>query len=237
MNNLQTCIVLAGGLGTRLRSAVPDKPKCLAPIGSKSFLETQLSMLSAQGFNNFIISVGYLSEMVIAEVVRLESLFKIQTATEITPLGTGGAILSTMHSLGIVESVVANGDTFLDGDISSMRQPLDLANEEFARIAITHIANRNRYGGVTIENNRIKGFTEKGVADSGYINAGVYRLHMSIFSHLQPGTAFSFENSILPRLINQNYLTGTAISGDFTDIGVPEDYFRFLDKQLNTNAD
>ena len=62
---LDTVIILAGGLGTRLRSVLPDTPKCLAPINNKPFIAQLIVFLKKQGINKFIFSLGYKSELLI----------------------------------------------------------------------------------------------------------------------------------------------------------------------------
>jgi D-glycero-alpha-D-manno-heptose 1-phosphate guanylyltransferase len=227
MRDSNACIILAGGLGTRLRSAVPDKPKCLASIGKKSFLEVQLELLASQGVNRFILSLGYLASMVLEEVTRLQSRFDIQTVIEPQPLGTGGAILWTMQRLALSEVIVANGDTFLSGSLSEMFVPLDIEGSEFVRLAIVDVPNCSRYGKVNVSGNRLIGFTAKGISQPGAINAGIYRLSLKAFNALVPGLAYSFESDVLPKMIDQKSVSASHITGEFTDIGVPEDYLQF----------
>lgn len=230
MSVTPSCIILAGGLGTRLRVAVPDKPKCLAPVGDKSFLQIQLELLASQGVKDFVLSLGYLAKMILLEVDRLKSQFSIRTVLEKEPLGTGGALLFAMHTVGQEEVLVTNGDTFLGGSLSDMLLPLDLAGGELARMAVIEVSDRSRYGGVEFSSGRVSGFAEKGKVGSGLINAGFYRLHRNALGSLNPGEAFSFEATILPSLARQGQLGAAKIEGEFTDIGLPEDYFRFCKK-------
>lgn len=222
-----TCIILAGGLGTRLQSAVPDRPKCLAPVGDRSFLEIQLSLLAQQGVTAFVLSLGHLAQQVVAEANRLRGRFDVKTVIEPSPLGTGGAMAFAMYSLGLDEVLVTNGDTFLGGNLSTMLQPLDLPRQELARMAVIHVPNRRRFGGVQSVGGRVTGFSEKGACGPGWINAGLYRLHARVFDTQQPGSAFSFETQILPGLAANGKLDACQIDGAFTDIGIPDDYYRF----------
>lgn len=227
MSEAVSCIILAGGLGTRLRAAVPDKPKCLAPIGARPFLEVQLDMLAAQGVRRFVLSLGHLAEQVEAEAQRLAARFDIRTVREQAPLGTGGAMWWTMSQLGIEEALVTNGDTFLGGALDSMMRPLDLAGGEQARMAVLEVPDRSRFGGVVLQAGRATGFLEKGLRDAGAINAGLYRVHRDCFGRFAPGQAFSFETEVLAPLAAAGRLGAAVIDGEFTDIGVPEDYHRF----------
>jgi D-glycero-alpha-D-manno-heptose 1-phosphate guanylyltransferase len=222
-----TCIILAGGLGTRLKSAVPDRPKCLAPVGDQSFLEIQLGLLAQQGVTAFVLSLGHMAQQVVAEANRLRARFDVRTIIEPSPLGTGGAIAFAMRSLGLDEVLVTNGDTFLDGNLYAMLQPLDLPLQELARMAVIQVPDRRRFGGVQAVGDRVSGFYEKGASGPGWINAGLYRLHASVFDSLQPGSAFSFEAQILPGLAANGKLRCCQMDGAFTDIGVPHEYYRF----------
>jgi D-glycero-alpha-D-manno-heptose 1-phosphate guanylyltransferase len=222
-----TCIILAGGLGTRLRAAVPDKPKCLAPIGRRSFLEVQLDMLARQGVRRFVLSLGHMADMVRDEAARLGSRFEISTVTETQPLGTGGAMWWTMSQLGLTEAVVTNGDTFLGGSLAGMMTPLAHAQGELARMAVLNVPDRARFGGVALEGAQVRGFLEKGAQGPGLINAGFYRVHRDCFARFAPGQVFSFETDVLATLARQGSLRASVTDGAFTDIGVPDDYHRF----------
>jgi D-glycero-alpha-D-manno-heptose 1-phosphate guanylyltransferase len=221
------CIILAGGLGTRLREVVPDKPKCLAPIGKHSFLEIQLDSLSKRGINNFILSLGYLADQVAIEAKFLSKRFDIECIVEPKPLGTGGAISHVMASMGLVETLVTNGDTFLEGDLSAMYQPLALSDGELLRMGVVETNDRLRYGGVRVSDGAVVGFLEKGCHGAGYINAGLYRVSSSIFSGVERGFSFSLELDLFPKLLKSHSITYSRIGGDFIDIGVPKDYRKF----------
>jgi D-glycero-alpha-D-manno-heptose 1-phosphate guanylyltransferase len=221
------CIILAGGFGTRLKSVIPDKPKCLAPIGNKSFLEIQLGLLKHQGIDNFVLSLGHMANLVQEEVEKLRDEFNISYVIEETPLGTGGAVLHVMNTLNIEEAMVTNGDTFLGGDLGAMLSSLNLKNDELCRMAVIEVPDMMRYGGVELKGNRLIGFKEKGQTGAGLINAGFYRLSKQAFLATQLPTAFSFETSLMPSLSNKNMVTASIIDGDFIDIGVPADYIKF----------
>lgn len=227
----QTCIVLAGGLGTRLRTVVSDLPKCLAPVGNRPFLAIQMESLAHQGVDSFVLSLGYMADQVIFAIADWSQNLSVVTVKEENPLGTGGAILNAMNELDLEEILVANGDTFIEADLEPMLEPLDVANDELMRIATVQVSNCSRYGGVQIVNDQIVGFIEKGVAGPGNINAGLYRLHRRVFEVIPIGTSFSLEHQIMPSLANFGYLSACCLNGSFVDIGVPEDYYRFCDER------
>ena len=221
------CIILGGGLGLRLRSAVPDRPKSLAPVGRRTFLEVQLESLTTQGVSEFILSLGYLADQVLHEAHRLQSRYSIRTIVERSPLGTGGAIVFAMRTFELSEALVTNGDTFLGGSLDAMHRPLSTESGELVRMAVISVGDRTRYGGVHIEDHRAISFLEKGCAGPGLINAGFYRVTASIFGNLAAETPLSFESALLPQLAAAGHLYTARLDGEFMDIGVPEDYQEF----------
>lgn len=222
------CIILAGGLGTRLRSAVPDLPKCLAPIAGRPFLEWQLHSLAERGVERFILALGHGAEQVVKSVAKpWAKNFMIDTVIERDLLGTGGAALFAMNAVNLDEALIANGDTFIGGSLQAMLVPLDLVGGEHMRIATVSVSDRTRFGGVSIDaSNCVIDFHEKGQGSAGQINAGLYRVHRSAFlGELE--TAFSMETQVMPRLVTRRELQAQELTGPFIDIGVPDDYRLF----------
>ena len=228
---LHSCVVLAGGLGTRLRDAVADLPKCLAPVGPRPFLEIQVATLLAAGVGDIVLSLGYKAEAVVEAIQHMAGRQHIRHVVEPSLLGTGGAIAFALDSLGLDEVMVVNGDTHLEGDIGGMLLPLDRAGGEWFRMAVVQVADRARFGGVQLgANGRVQGFLEKGSQGPGRINAGLYRLCRAVLPErtLEP---YSLETAVLPKLVQRGAVTGLCITGSFTDIGVPDDYFSFCARQ------
>ena len=221
------CIVLAGGLGTRLKPVVADRPKCLSPVGARPFLQIQLESLAAQGIDRFVLSLGHMAEMVIDALPGLAVPARLEYVVEPWPLGTGGAVLHAMNRLGLDEAMVANGDTYLDADLGALLLPIDRIGGESMRVAAIEVDDRARYGGLTLSDARIDGFIEKGSHGPGWINAGLYRVSRDAFDGKQPDAAFSFESAVMPALAEQGRLHAARLSGTFIDIGVPDDYHRF----------
>jgi D-glycero-alpha-D-manno-heptose 1-phosphate guanylyltransferase len=227
MTPQQTCVILAGGLGTRLRQAVADLPKCLAPVGSRPFLEIQIGALEAAGVDQVVLSLGYLAEQVVEATRQMPVRVPIRHVVEPSLLGTGGAIAFAMDQLGLDEALVANGDTYLDGDISGMLRPLRQSDGELLRMAVVEVPDRGRFGGVQHDaTGRVLGFLEKGQQGPGAINAGLYRLSRRALP-VSSQAPYSLETAVLPGLVEGRAVTAWTVSGSFIDIGVPEDYFRF----------
>lgn len=226
---LQTCVILAGGLGTRLRSVVSDVPKCLAPVGSRPFLEIQIRSLAAVGVNDVVLSLGYMSGQVIAAIDQRLAGIDVRHVVERELLGTGGAIAHVLDALQLDEVIVANGDTYLDGDLTAMLAPLDRARGELFRMAVVEVPSRARFGGVELDGaGHVTRFLEKGQAGGGFINAGLYRLCRSALPRGRSG-AYSLEADVLPELVREQQVKSCVIHGSFIDIGVPEDYRLFCE--------
>src|SRR5512147_529361 len=92
-------IILAGGLGTRLRQAVPDVPKPMAPIRGRPFLDYQMTYWAKQGIERFVLSVGYRHEIVKQHFGCRWGSTEVDYAVESTPLGTGGGLLMAMSKI------------------------------------------------------------------------------------------------------------------------------------------
>lgn len=225
---MTTCIVLAGGLGTRLRPVLTDRPKCLAPVGDTSFLALQLEALAQRGVTRFVLALGHLASVVLKAVEPLQSQFLIETVVEPQPLGTGGAVLHAMAEAGLEECLATNGDTWLDGALDALLVPLDRARGEGLRLGVVEVDDASRYGALRLEpDGRVAGFVPRGEPGPATINAGIYRLHRAVFDGRAAGSAFSLESDLLPTLAAAGTLFATRLSGSFIDIGVPADYQRF----------
>ncbi|MDE2566841.1 MAG: hypothetical protein KGL50_13735, partial [Burkholderiales bacterium] len=187
----------------------------------------QLDTLFAAGVGEVVLSLGFGAEQVI-DAVRADAARRpIRWIVEPELLGTGGAIAHVLDTLALDEAWVANGDTYLDGDLSALHPPLDRAGGERLRMALVQVPDRSRFGGVEVESRgRVRGFLEKGQQGPGLINAGLYRLSRAALPAARRG-AYSLEADVLPGLVAQGAVTGCTLPGRFTDIGVPEDYHRF----------
>ena len=209
-------IVLAGGLGTRLRSAVSNLPKCMAPIGDTPFLSYILDWLQDQGADHVILSVGYLREYIINWISGQNYPFEIDFAVEETPLGTGGGIREALKYCHEKKVFVINGDTFFPVDLNAFTFDAPIT------VALKPMMEFERYGAVDISSGVITGFREKGYCREGLINGGVYALNDLDLSGFPP--KFSFEKEVLEPL---KYKTcGVVQDCYFLDIGIPEDYER-----------
>ena len=220
-------LVLAGGFGTRLRSAVRDVPKVLAPVNGVPFLKFQLENWLEQGVREFHFLLHHQAEQVIAfiefERNDLLSSCHVDWVIESSPLDTGGAIANAVDELGIRgEFLVTNADTWLGGGMA------DLYATPSPAMAVTHLNDTERYGQVQFdEDGFVTKFVEKGRTESGgWINAGLFHLNAELF-YKWDGKAFSLERDLFTALVKRRGFRAVTLDTEFTDIGVPEDYQRF----------
>ncbi len=218
-------IVLAGGLGTRLRGVVPDLPKPLAPVAGRPFLAIVLEQLTKQGVTSAVLSVGYRYELIRdAFGDRFDGL-ALDYAIEDRPLGTGGAIRLALRACGGGDVLVLNGDSYTELDISQMQARHGEARAGLT-VCVVEVADAGRYGRVRVEGSSIVGFSEKGVPGPGWINAGVYVMRRDLLEGLDLPAAFSFETDVLAARLGELRPLAYRTAGRFIDIGVPEDYAR-----------
>ncbi len=218
-------LVLAGGLGTRLRERVPDLPKPMAPVAGRPFLEYILDRLIIGGVSEIILSIGYRADLIISHFNHIYNNIKISYAIEPEPLGTGGAIVNALIDQNIENLLIVNGDTLVNIDYSNLIQWYMTKPDSFA-IVLKEIDDIERYGSISIKNGIITGFQEKGRKGSGLINAGVYLISTSIFNKFALSNQFSFEKDFLQRYLTQLYPRAYLTDSFFIDIGIPIDYER-----------
>jgi len=220
-------IILAGGLGTRLRSVINEVPKCMAPVAEKPFLWYLLKYLSNYNISKVILSVGYLRDFIIdwIDKTRNEYPFNIEFAIEETPLGTGGAIKKALYKTSINDILVLNGDTFFNIDLNDLYQK-HLEFNSYITLALKPMHNFDRYGNVKLDtgNSRIIKFEEKKYCKCGLINGGVYVVKKDELFNIDLPEKFSFETNVLEPFCHSTHLYGIVDGGYFIDIGIPEDY-------------
>jgi D-glycero-alpha-D-manno-heptose 1-phosphate guanylyltransferase len=217
-------IVLAGGMGTRLRKVVSDLPKPMAPVAGRPFLEILLHSLAAKGFSRVILSTGYLAEQISSHFGRCFADIELEYSVETEPLGTGGAVAQASRFVREDHFFVFNGDTFLDLEANVVdalwqrsREPVIVARE---------VEDTVRYGRLDTAQGHVVHFSEKGQPGPGLINAGCYVFQTDQFSDIKLGKRFSLESDYLAPLVERTAVALHVTSGLFIDIGVPSDYAR-----------
>ena len=223
---IKEAIILAGGLGTRLRSAVPDLPKCMAPINGKPFLTFVINHLKSQGIQHFIFSLGYKSEVIVDFLTKEFPSLAFKTSIEDEPLGTGGAVKKACKLAKDKCVLVANGDTLYKIDVEIIAGVHCLSGASCS-VVLKPMKNFDRYGVVEVDHHcLIKSFKEKKFYESGLINGGVYALHAHKFMDENLPDKFSFEKDYLEKYYDKRTMFGIIQDEYFIDIGVPEDYER-----------
>ncbi|QSH41597.1 nucleotidyltransferase family protein [Lentisphaerota bacterium ZTH] len=220
-------IILAGGLGTRLRSEVSALPKVMAPVNNRPFIEYLLDDLKRQGFSRVILAVGYMADTIIEHFGKEYAGMQIEYSVEEELLGTGGGIRQAMtmsdHS---APCFVLNGDTYLELDYAKMLQKHQQRKCQLS-MTLRHVDDVYRYGAIKFDDNGIvDAFCEKGESGSGFINAGTYLLEPDVFAKYDLPQKFSFETDFLAANIKDIKPVACLAEGKFIDIGIPEDFRR-----------
>lgn len=219
-------VILAGGLGTRLRSIVSDVPKCMAPVDGRPFLEWVLRWIEPFSPGKIILSLGYLSDVVTEWVntTMKDYPIPIEWVVEDTPLGTGGGIKLALSKVTADECVILNGDTFFDVDLNALCSFREKTGAALA-VALKPMERFDRYGSVTLDtHSRITSFNEKRYCDKGLINGGVYCIDSACGLLNDKPEKFSFEKEVLEPQAAKGNLSGFISDGSFIDIGIPQDY-------------
>ncbi|MBU3714125.1 MAG: nucleotidyltransferase [Ferruginibacter sp.] len=220
------CIILAGGLGTRLKSAVPDLPKCMAPVAGKPFLHYIIEYLLKQNVSRFIFSLGYMHEHIENYILKNYPHIHYVFSVEKEPLGTGGAVLLACQYAQQKNVLVLNGDTMFRTDIQKLMS-YHIQHEAVCTLSLKPMQNFDRYGVVELnKEGYISSFREKKFYEQGNINGGVYALNVEKFIGIHFAEKFSFEIDYLERYHDSQKMMGLIQDEYFIDIGIPEDFER-----------
>jgi D-glycero-alpha-D-manno-heptose 1-phosphate guanylyltransferase len=222
--NPTEAIVLAGGMGTRLRSVVKDIPKPMAEVAGQPFLTRVLDYLAAQGIRRTVLSVGYRWEVIRDHYGTEYKGMELVYAVEDEPLGTGGAIRLASDHAQTEQILVANGDTWFGVDTEAMTHFHQQSNS-LLTLALKPMRDFDRYG--TVETNaqgRILAFNEKKPCAEGLINGGIYLMDRRLWEEVPLRGRFSFEKDVMESELVRLPFFGFVSEAFFIDIGIPEDY-------------
>jgi D-glycero-alpha-D-manno-heptose 1-phosphate guanylyltransferase len=223
---IKEAIILAGGLGTRLRSAVPDLPKCMAPVHGKPFIAYVITHLQEQGVEKFILSLGYRSEAIVDFIQKEYTIDNFQFSIEEEPLGTGGAIKLACNKVTTENVIATNGDTLFKVTLKELATEHDRLQAD-CTLSLKPMQHFERYGVVELkENKAVASFKEKQFYENGLINGGLYALNVPNFLKISFPDKFSFEKDYLEKYYPEGKMFGTVQNEYFIDIGIPEDYKR-----------
>ncbi len=226
-------LILAGGLGTRLQAVLHDRPKPMAEVRGKPFLEYLIEQLRGQGFAELVLCVGHLAPQ-IYEYFGTGRRWgvDIRYAVETDLLGTAGAIRNAGHFIDGT-FLVLNGDSYLDMNFRKLlafhRRHCSNDQQTLGTIAAVRTEDGAAYGMLELEGQgRILGFREKTGSGEGWLNGGVYALEPDALRCIPAGRAVSIEEDTFPSALDSGWhLFGYSVQGFFVDIGTPEGYQRF----------
>ena len=215
-----TALILCGGLGTRLRSVSGNYPKCLMKVNGRPFLLYLLDLLKFNRFQDVVLCTGHGHDQIQKEIGSEYKGSSIKYSREISPLGTGGAIVQVLTELDNEWFLVMNGDSYCSFDLNAQF----LQKLKKSLIFVHKVPDVSRFGTVEFnEQNKVLSFQEKNVQSSpGYINAGIYWLHRSCIDSLSKNTFISMEKEVLPSLLGK--LQVVQCDKGFIDIGTPKSY-------------
>ncbi len=223
-------IILAGGVGTRLRPLSCTRPKLLFPILNEPLLDRTLERLAETGVSGVTLAVKFMAETFMQRYGKLAHGLEISYSLEKKPMRTGGAIKYAEELIGHEEPfLVLNGDIFTTIDYSSLIKKHN-KTDAVATLALYRVEDPSRYGTVKLEKNgKVTKFVEKapsGQAPSNLINAGIYVLDPKIFSYIPAGRPVSIEHEVFPKLAEEGKLFGHEFIELWMDIGKPADYLK-----------
>jgi len=227
---LTSALVLAGGLGTRLRSVVPDLPKPMAIVSGRPFLEHLLDYWINQKVQHFVLSVGYRHEIIINHLGDHYKGAKIEYVIEESPLGTGGGLLLGAQKIGHKEPfLVLNGDTFFAVNLEKLISFSNTHNTDWC-FSLFSANEVGRYMGMDISPQGFITSLQSTTAKEGRLaNGGVYWIHPRALHQTRflPGSKCSLEEDIFPNAFDLGQrMMGIEFTGVFIDIGIPVDYNR-----------
>lgn len=219
-------IILAGGLGTRLRTVVQDVPKCMAPVAGHPFLKYLIDALLQSGIRQFIFSLGYKHEIIETYLETAFPELNKTIALETSPLGTGGAVQLACQYTTASDILIVNGDTYFDVQVPALIE-FHLQHHAAVTLALKPMRDFSRYGVVELDkDNHVLAFHEKKQYEEGLINGGVYMLNREALLSKELPATFSLETDFLEPYANSIRMMGFIQPGYFIDIGIPDDYER-----------
>lgn len=229
---MTTAVILAGGLGTRLRSVVNDRPKPMAEVAGKPFLEHLMRYWHGQGIERFVLSLGYRAEQIEGYLGPTFEGCKVEYVHEQVPLGTGGALLLCQESKGLKEPfLLLNGDTYFPVSLQGLQEMAEWSHADWV-LSLFPTNDSRRYMPINVEGSgRISFESNSGPNRHGqasWANGGVYWVNPIALTMISESISnISLESGIFPKCVGLGQaFFGLRSDAPFIDIGVPEDYTR-----------
>jgi NDP-sugar pyrophosphorylase family protein len=221
-----TAAVLAGGLGTRLRPAVADRPKVLAPVRGRPYLAHLLDRLAEAGIRRVVLLTGHQAEQVRCALGEAYRSMELVHSPEPAPLGTAGAVRLALPRLSGRVVLVMNGDSWCEVDLAAFRAAHD-GNAARLSLVLTRTGDMSRYGQVQVAaDGRVLRFQEKGShRRHAWISAGMYLMDRALIAEIPEGQPLSLEREVFPAWVKSGTrVYGFRGGGPFLDIGTPAAY-------------
>ena len=221
-------VILCGGLGTRLRSVLQDRPKPMALINGRPFLDLVTDHVLSYGFRRIVFCTGHHGDWIAQHVSRRTDYDAI-VSQEPTPLGTAGALRACRAMLTTPTVLVMNGDSLCRIDLHALLTAHQ-HRQALATMAVIPSNGRTDAGGVTMDAcGRIRTFQEK--QSGSCLNAGIYAVQRHMIDDIPDSAPCSLERDIFPQLTDGR-LYGVACDVPLYDIGTPARLaaFEALDK-------
>jgi D-glycero-alpha-D-manno-heptose 1-phosphate guanylyltransferase len=227
---MTSAVILAGGLGTRLRSVIPDLPKPMAPINGRPFLEHQMRYWSGQGVNHFVLSVGYRYQTIVNYFgTRFEGV-DLEYVIEETPLGTGGGLILASKKVSRMENfLLLNGDTYFEIELKNLINFSEEVDADWC-FSMFRTGEVGRYLGMNVlPGGQITSFKAEISSLERLANGGIYMVNPRALKMIPffPGDKLSLEQDVFPMaMAMKQRFYGIEFHNTFIDIGVPDDYLR-----------
>ncbi len=222
---ISQAVILAGGLGTRLRPITYEIPKALIPVHGRPLTEHLFDLLKKHNVTNISLAVGHMKEK-IKDYFKDGSQFGVSLSylEEHEPLGTAGPLLLARDRF-TSTFICQNGDELKKIDIPKMLE-VHRQNNALATIALVKVEDPTMYGVARLDQNKILEFVEKPTreeAPSNLISSGFYILEPEVLNYITPGFCM-FEKAVFPRLAQEGKLFGFPSDGQWFDTGNMERY-------------
>ncbi len=217
------CVILVGGLGTRLGELTRHTPKPLLPVDGRPFLELLLAEAARHGFDRIVLLAGHLGGQVVERFAGPRRIggraVTVEVVVEPEPAGTGGAL---RFLLPVAEEhfLLMNGDSWFDLDLRAFAHA---AGPAPVRMALRPVADASRFGTVELEGGLVRRFRPRGDAAGGLMNAGIYLMRREVIARVER-TPCSLEGDVFPVLAAEGAIEGQVRDSFLLDIGVPDDY-------------
>lgn len=223
---MMDAVILCGGKGERLRGVVSDRPKPLALVGGRPFLELLTDYVHGFGFARFVLCAGYLGEMIRDHFAARRLPYEVAVSVEKEPLDTAGAIKLAEPLLRTPRFLALNGDSLVKADLRAFAA-FHEARRPLASLAAARKADASAFGTLDVAaDGRLLAFREKAAAASGLVNAGLYIFEREALAAVPPGKKYSLERDLFPALAARGAVNVLEVPGELIDIGTPEGYRR-----------